>query len=123
MQVRPASPGAASRTEVEAQGYFISEAESLRSGLPAASAWASLTPADTLRSYDDPRYVFRSGASEAASQRSAAGIAPPPCVIFCDFDGTISVSDTLDVLIDDAMGEMAREAIDQRYEDGAISFR
>ena len=44
-------------------------------------------------------------------------------MIFCDFDGTISVSDTLDVLIDDAMGEVAREAIDQQYEDGAISFR
>ena len=52
-----------------------------------------------------------------------AGITAPKCVVFCDFDGTISVQDTLDVLIDDAMGEASRLKIDQQYEDGEISFR
>ena len=120
--VRPQAPQAAS-AELECQAYFISEEEAERSGLPPASKCASLGPAECLRSYIDPRYVFRSGRAERTSQRSASGISAPRCVVFCDFDGTISVTDTLDVLIDAAMGEEARERIDQQYADGEISFR
>jgi gamma-glutamylcyclotransferase (GGCT)/AIG2-like uncharacterized protein YtfP len=122
VMVRPQEAEAAS-AELECQAYFISDEEAKRSGLPPASEWASLGPAECLRSYVDPRYVFRSGRAESTSQRSAAGISAPRCVVFCDFDGTISVSDTLDVLIDAAMGEQARLRIDQQYEDGEISFR
>lgn len=120
--VRPQAPPAAF-AELECQAYFISEEEAERSGLPPASKWASLSPAECLRSYVDPRYVFRSGRAERTSQRSASGISAPRCVVFCDFDGTISVTDTLDVLIDAAMGEEARQRIDQQYADGEISFR
>lgn len=129
VRVRPVAPAgeselAAATEELDCQAYFISEEEAERSGLPPASAWPSLGPADgCLRSYADPRYVFQSGAAESGSRRGELGIRAPKCVVFCDFDGTISVSDTLDVLIDAAMGEAARVKIDQQYEGGEISFR
>jgi gamma-glutamylcyclotransferase (GGCT)/AIG2-like uncharacterized protein YtfP len=120
--VRP-QEAAAAPAELECQAYFITAEEAERSGLPPASEWASLGPAECLRSYGDSRYVFRSGRVESTSQRSAVGIRAPQCVVFCDFDGTISVTDTLDVLIDAAMGEEARLRIDKQYENGEISFR
>lgn len=122
VMVRPQAPDAGSM-ELECQAYFISDHEAQRSGLPSASEWATLEPEKCLRSYDDPRYVFRSGRVESTSKRRSAGISAPKCVVFSDFDGTISVADTLDVLIDAAMGEEARLRIDRQYEDGEISFR
>lgn len=83
--------------------------------------WAGLSAADTLPAYTDPRYVFKPGEDPAAE--TAAGIGPPPAVVLCDFDGTISIEDTLDVVIDRAIGVEAREAIDGLYETGDISFR
>lgn len=122
VMVRPQTAGAGA-SELECQAYFISDQEAQRSQLPPASEWATLALDKCLRTYSDPRYVFRSGQVESTSQRRAAGISAPKFVVFSDFDGTISVADTLDVLIDAAMGEEARLKIDQQYEDGEISFR
>jgi hypothetical protein len=44
----------------------------------------------------------------------AGGLPPPPAVVFCDFDGTITVEGTLDCLVDRAMGRGPREAISYR---------
>ena len=122
VQVRPVNAAQAEQQPaplLECQGYFITAAEAIDSGLPGPPAWPHLQPADCLRSYADPRYVFAPGGEEEV----ASGVVAAPAIVFCDFDGTISVADTLDVLIDEAMGASARKAIDQQYEDGAISFR
>lgn len=46
-----------------------------------------------------------------------------PLKIFCDFDGTISLNDDCDRLVDHCMGREARQAIDNRILFGQISLR
>lgn len=46
-----------------------------------------------------------------------------PLKIFCDFDGTISLNDDCDRLVDHCMGREARQAIDHRILSGEISLR
>lgn len=43
--------------------------------------------------------------------------------IFCDFDGTISLNDDCDRIVDHCMGRAARQAIDAQIVSGKISFR
>ncbi|KAL7747421.1 hypothetical protein RI367_007175 [Sorochytrium milnesiophthora] len=57
---------------------------------------------------------------DAASQRTPA---VPAVVIFSDFDGTISTTDTGVVLIDHCMGTAARQALDLQILNGTMSFR
>lgn len=46
-----------------------------------------------------------------------------PLKIFCDFDGTISLNDDCDRMVDHCMGREARQAIDHRILRGEISLR
>jgi 2,3-diketo-5-methylthio-1-phosphopentane phosphatase len=46
-----------------------------------------------------------------------------PLKIFSDFDGTISLIDTGDLIVDSCIGQEARRAIDDQIVSGQISFR
>ncbi|ORX67129.1 hypothetical protein DL89DRAFT_269555 [Linderina pennispora] len=47
----------------------------------------------------------------------------PKFIVMSDFDGTISLDDTGNILTDASMGKERREAIDNEYMEGKISFR
>lgn len=42
------------------------------------------------------------------------------CIVFCDFDGTITKKDTLDIIVDNYLGEDYRKYIDNCVIDGKI---
>ncbi|ORX67128.1 hypothetical protein DL89DRAFT_259654 [Linderina pennispora] len=46
----------------------------------------------------------------------------PKLVVMSDFDGTISIDDTANIIIDACIGEQQRKAIDDAYMSGKISF-
>jgi 2-hydroxy-3-keto-5-methylthiopentenyl-1-phosphate phosphatase len=43
--------------------------------------------------------------------------------IFCDFDGTITNKDTVDVVVDACIGHRTRKEYDQKILDGTLSLK